>query len=86
MHLELGQSTVDLFHVFCSQYKFGGFDVLLKVFETPDARRTSIAGVPVTVDLGIPSGSSATRKLIYLPGPTQRSKSVRCGTVCSKIV
>src|SRR5438067_476821 len=31
MHLELGQSTVDLFHVFCGQYKFGGFDVLLKV-------------------------------------------------------
>jgi hypothetical protein len=33
MHLELGQSTVDLFHVFCGQYKFGGFDVLLKVFD-----------------------------------------------------
>ena len=33
MHLELGQSTVDLFHVFCAQYKFGGFDVLLKVLD-----------------------------------------------------
>ncbi len=33
MHLELGQSTVDLFHVFRSQYKFGGFDVLLKVLD-----------------------------------------------------
>jgi hypothetical protein len=33
MHLELGQSTVDLFHVFCGQYKFGGFDVLLKVLD-----------------------------------------------------
>ena len=33
MHLELGQSTGDLFHVFCGQYKFGGFDVLLKVLD-----------------------------------------------------
>src|SRR5437016_10520227 len=33
MHLELGQSTVDLFHVFCGQYKFGGFNVLLKVLD-----------------------------------------------------
>ena len=33
MHLELGQNTGDLFHVFRSQYKFGGFDVLLKVLD-----------------------------------------------------
>src|ERR1700683_1413327 len=33
MHLELGQSTGDLFHVFSSQYKFGGFDVLLQVLD-----------------------------------------------------
>ena len=33
MHLELGQSAVDLFHIFCGQYKFGGFDVLLKVLD-----------------------------------------------------
>jgi len=33
MHLELGQSTGELFHVFCGQYKFGGFDVLLKVLD-----------------------------------------------------
>ena len=33
MHLELGQRTGDLFHVFRSQYKFGGFDVLLKVLD-----------------------------------------------------
>jgi AraC-like DNA-binding protein len=30
--------------------------------KTPDARCTSIAGVPVIVDLGIPSGSSAIQK------------------------
>src|SRR5580700_438323 len=33
MHLELGQSTLHLFEVFCGQYKFGGFDVLLKVLD-----------------------------------------------------
>lgn len=31
MHLELGQRPGDLIHVFCGQYKFGGFDVLVKV-------------------------------------------------------
>jgi len=33
MHLELGQSAGDLFQVFCGKYKFGGFDVLLKVLD-----------------------------------------------------
>ena len=33
MYLELGQHTGDLFHVFSSQYKSGGFDVLLKMFD-----------------------------------------------------
>jgi hypothetical protein len=43
MHLELGQSTVDLFHVFCGQYKFGGFDVLLKVLNLARSRPTQLA-------------------------------------------
>ena len=38
MHLELGQSTVDPFHVFSGQYKFGGFDVLLKVLDFARSR------------------------------------------------
>ena len=38
-----------------------GVQALLR--KTPDARCTSIAGVPVIVDPGIPSGSSAARKL-----------------------
>ena len=33
MNLELGQSTVDLFQVFCGEYKVGRFDVLLKMLD-----------------------------------------------------
>jgi hypothetical protein len=33
MRFELGQSTGDVFHVFCGQDKFRGFDVLLKVLD-----------------------------------------------------
>ena len=33
MHLELGQSSVDLFQVFRGQYELGGFDVLLKMLD-----------------------------------------------------